>query len=104
MLCTILMQTRRKIRLKSTERINNILVLILMRRLAVPMKASLVTTPVQYLADLIVDPIAAKSLSIYDITGGILVILTFGAVIGRDSYLLNRQDKLLAQQRNIYEE
>lgn len=66
--------------------------------------ASLVTTPVQYLADLIVDPIAAKSLSIYDITGGILVILTFGAVIGRDSYLLNRQDKLLAQQRNIYEE
>ena len=75
-----------------------------MRRLAVPMKASLVTTPVQYLADLIVDPIAAKSLSIYDITGGILVILTFGAVIGRDSYLLNRQDKLLAQQRNIYEE
>eukprot|EP00729_Bicosta_minor_P014610 gene14610-13163_t len=56
--------------------------------------ASLVTTPAQYVADLLVNPATAKSLSIYDIAGGILVMVTFAAVIGRDAWLLNKRDTM----------
>ena len=51
--------------------------------------AALVTTPVNFMADMLVHPTAASSISGYTIFGGLLILLSFGVIIWRDSRLLD---------------
>jgi hypothetical protein len=45
-------------------------------------------------ADLLINPATAKSMGSYEIAGGLLVMATFGLVIGRDSYLVRQQERV----------
>jgi len=50
--------------------------------------ASLVTTPLQFIADLFLHSTKAKAVDGYTIVGGVLVMISFGVVIWRDHMLL----------------
>jgi hypothetical protein len=53
--------------------------------------ASLLNTPGQYIADLIIHPTSARSMGGFEIGGGLLVIVASAAVIARDSFILSRK-------------
>ena len=55
--------------------------------------ASLLNTPGQYIADLILHPSSAKSISLYEAVGGLLVMVASAAVIARDAFLLTKTKK-----------
>lgn len=53
--------------------------------------ATLVTTPAQYIGDLICHPSTTKGMGLYTHIGGGIIVATFALIIARDYYLIQRR-------------